>query len=130
MSISNIHQLRLVVQGHQDGDFMDNGISISDIIHGLLIDYGHYQRGCMWIDAESLTTSEKKLILPFIVDQSECKDAFVSSKKLDALYKKHQNYIQSLIDQESDRMFFDNMREHGSIPVRNKDNGETTWRHR
>jgi len=130
MSKSNIHQLRLVVQGHQDGGNMDEGMPLSVFISGLIHQYGKYREGRMWVDSDKLTNMEKIIFLTYLVDSSDVEYATLNNARLEALYLENQNEIQSRIDDECDMLYYDMMRDRGAIPYRHRDNGEIAWRAR
>ncbi len=127
MSASNIHQLRLVMQGHQEGGKSMEGISLSVLINGLITDYGNFRQGRMWVDSDRLTSTEKKLILSYFVDVDDYEYATLNNARLEALYIEHQSEIQSRIDEKCDHIYYDMMRSNGAKPVRHRDNGEITW---
>lgn len=130
MSKSNIHQLRLIVQDSKEGIFTVTGIALTNLLHDLIREYGTYNDGTIYIDSNSFTNTEKKLLLSYLVGSDEYEYACTKSVRLEALYGEYKHHIQELLDEECDVVYREIMEDSEMRPYNHKDNNEVYWRMR
>lgn len=127
MTSFSLHQIEKMKQDARDGIFTMNGLSLTRLVHNIIREYGSYQGGTYYVDARTLNNSDKKLILSHVAEYDDYKTSCESQHALEAIYLENLSYVQSLIDENCDEVYSDDMEELGLCRYRHADNGESFW---
>lgn len=132
MSVSNIHQLCVTIQGSTGRSYTVTtiGKALKSLLHDLIHGYGTYQDGTIYINSDSFTIAEKKLLLSYFIDAYEYEYANQSIVRLEAMFNEYKHYLDALLDEECTEVYRSIMEEHGQVAYRHRDNGEFSWRMR
>lgn len=132
MIASNIHQLCLTIQGSKERSFTVTtiGKALKSLLQDLIHEYGTYQYGTIYINSDSFTIAEKKLLLSYIIDADEYEYANQSMTTLEAVFNEYKHWLDAMLDDECGEVYRSIMEEHGQVAYRHRDNGETVWRTR
>jgi hypothetical protein len=127
MNKNNIHQLHLIKQDTREGIFTMKGISLTNLLHTLIREYGTYHDGSYCIDPTNLSFSDKKLVLSHVTDSQEYEWASVNPTRTEAVFQEYIKHIQTLFDSECDEVYREDMEEYGMVGKNCSDNGEVYW---
>lgn len=85
-----------------------------------------YSNGGLHLSSYDLTPDEKRILLTYIVDESDLDDLLIPIR-LDILFKEHQKEIAKDIKEIQDRLYFEAMEESYLYKTYHHDNGEIRW---
>lgn len=130
MRKANIQHLRLVKQDAREGIFTMNGLARTRLIHSIIREYGKYSDGNYSIDINTLSLSDKRLLISHFVDAEEYEWAHESPYKTEAVFKDNEKHMQGAVDDECFDVYKEDMEEMGMQMHRHFDNNEPYWTRR
>jgi hypothetical protein len=130
MKSSTIQHLHLIKQDIKEGIYTMKGLALTKLLHNLIREYGTYEDSSYAVDPKVFSLPDMKLILSHILDSEDYAFACENRERLEAMFMEYIDIVQSLLDNECDAVYHDDMEEMGMKRYRHQDNGETYWANR
>lgn len=111
MNRSNIYHINSVKQDAKVGKFTIKGLSLTNLIHNLIREYGEYRDGSYSVDVDTFSISDKRLLISHFESAEWYEYSCESVTKTEAMFSEYSKHIQSLIDDEVDEVYRDDMEE-------------------
>jgi len=111
MNNINIYQLQPVKQASKDGLHTVKGIARTRLIHRIIREYGKYRHGNYAVNINDIDSTDLKLLLGYLLDSEELKQAYQSPTYLEAQVKEHSDHINELINYECYEVYQEDMEE-------------------
>jgi hypothetical protein len=90
---------------------MENGQSLTRLLHNLIREHGQYKDQSYYVDVNSFPLSDKRLLLAYFEGAEWLEYAYESEIKTDALFSDHSKFIQKSIDDDCDELYREDMEE-------------------
>lgn len=127
---NNIHHIISIKQATKEGNFTMKGIALINLLHSLIREYGTYKHGSLSIDPNTLSLSDKKLVLSHITDSGEYAWIMENSIRVEVSFQEYIEHIQLLLDEECSEVYREDMEDRGMIERHHSDNNEIYWARR
>lgn len=90
---------------------MQNGLSLTRLLHNLTREHGQYKHGTYYVDVHSFPLSDKRLLLGHFESAEWLEYAYESEVKTEALFNEFSAHIQKLMDDDCDELYREDMEE-------------------
>lgn len=130
MNKTNIHYLHVIKQDTKEGIYTMKGISLTNLIHSLIREYGYYSDGTYSIDPNTFLLSDKKLVLSHILDSEEYEWTLQNTTRIEIVFNENIKHIEQLFNSECDEVYRENMEESNLTRHTHQDNHESYWTRR
>lgn len=111
MNRSNIYHINTFKQDARMGKFTKKGLSLTNLIHKLIREHGKYDHGSYSVDVNTFTISDKRLLISHFESAEWYEYACESVTNTEVIFAESSQHIQSLIDDECDEVYRDDMEE-------------------
>lgn len=114
-------------QDRLDGKVTKQGLALVTLTHNIIREYGQYAHNSYCVDVDTISLSDKKLVISHFESAEWYEWACESSSRVDELFAEHSKYFQELVDNESYPVYCEDMEEAGAVMCRHPNNDEVFW---
>ncbi len=111
MISTNVHHVNFKKQHRQEAILSMHGLAFTRLIHNLIREYGTYHDGSYAVDVNSISMSDKKLVISHMESAEWYEWACETPSRIDAMFDEHSKYIQGLVDGDAYEVYQEDQEE-------------------
>lgn len=111
MNSSNVYHIKPLKQDRQEAINTMKGISLTNLLHSTIREYGTYHDGSYSVDVRNLDFSDKKIVVSHYESAEWYEWACQSPYRIESLFDECRHHFQDLIDEECHEVYMEDQEE-------------------